>query len=100
MRLSAVQAIKDRAMGARETAIYTLDRLPNELCRFDLLRTGEREMPKECVKRLGIKLEPVQKPPPDLGHVIWSIRAVPVAILGHLIGEELRHCLAQVGTIK
>ncbi len=60
----------------RKTGPNTLDRRPNELTRFDLLRASERELPQDRVRRLGIKLEPFQKPPLSGGRPLpWVVRA-------------------------
>jgi hypothetical protein len=59
----------------RRTGPNTLDRMPNEVTRFDLLRTSERELPKDRVRRLGIKLEPFQKRPLSAGRQVpWPVR--------------------------
>ncbi|HJQ83568.1 MAG TPA: hypothetical protein VKA21_05800 [Candidatus Binatia bacterium] len=52
------------------------DRRPsNQLTRFMIGRTSERELPRERVKRLGMKLEPAQQPPVRRGgmQVSWSV---------------------------
>jgi hypothetical protein len=59
----------------RKTGPNALDRRPNELIRFMIGRTSERELPQTRVRRLGIKLEPAQKRPPGAGRtVMWPIR--------------------------
>lgn len=59
----------------RLTAATDIGRRPNELTRFMIGRTSERELPQKRLKRLGIKLEPCQKPPPgERGKVPWPVR--------------------------
>jgi hypothetical protein len=64
-----------QTLPVRKTGPNTLTRRPNEITRFMIERTSERELPKERVRRLGIKLEPVQKRPPGTGRPIpWPVR--------------------------
>jgi len=58
----------------RKTGPNTLDRRPNEITRFMIGRTSERELPQKRLRRLGIRLEPAQKRPPRARTVIWPIR--------------------------
>ncbi len=53
----------------------TIANPPDEVTRFMIGRTSERELPKDRVRRLGIKLEPAQKRPQNGGRpVVWPIR--------------------------
>jgi hypothetical protein len=63
-----------KALRVRKTGPNTLDRRPNEITRFMIGRTSERELPQKRLRRLGIRLEPAQKRPPRARTVIWPIR--------------------------
>jgi hypothetical protein len=43
---------------------------------FQIGRTSEKELPQDRVRRLGIKLEPGQKPPPGAGVQVYLWRSL------------------------
>jgi hypothetical protein len=64
-----------QALPVRGTGPHAVGCRPNEIIRFMLGRTSERELPRERVRRLGIKLEPAQKRPPAAGRQVpWPVR--------------------------
>jgi hypothetical protein len=62
-----------QGLPVRRTDPNSMDR-PNELIRFMIGRTREKELPIERVRRLGIKLAPVQKRPQGRGSIVWPVR--------------------------
>src|SRR5260370_28264543 len=63
-----------RSLPVRRTGPNSIDGRPNGVIRFTIGRTSERELPKERVRRLAIKLEPFQKRPPGAGRqVFWPV---------------------------
>lgn len=61
------------ALPVRRTGLNDVARRPNDLTRFMIGRTSERELPQKRVKRLGIKLEPFQKTTADK-RTVWPVR--------------------------
>jgi len=65
-----------QTLPVRETGPAAIDRQPGEIIRFMIGRTSERELPRDRVRRLGIKLEPAQRRPPrGLRQAPWPVRA-------------------------
>ncbi len=60
-----------QALPVRKTVPSAINPRANEVIRFMIGRTSERELPKERVRRLGIKVEPAQKRPPR------AVRQIP-----------------------
>ena len=66
-------ALEISKLAVRRTGPDVITRRPNEIARFMLGRTSEKELPITRLIRLGIKLEPSQKPPENRGRVVWPV---------------------------
>jgi hypothetical protein len=62
------------ALPLRKTGPRALTSRPDEVIRFAIGRIREKELPKDRVRRLGIKSEPIQKRPQGARRNVWPVR--------------------------